>query len=373
MGLDLGEQLAHAREVRAKRPLQKAYRLSCDRRFPFPGALTKRVIKIVRHVSHMQRVHRIPLAWPLAHLQASVARPEGKGDSPLEAVGFVARLRLPEPARGYIPTNISLWAVNNRNERTGLGGVLCGLAMVVAVLIAPGARADEVRVAVAANFLEPLKSLYAAFQQASGHSLGITPGSTGQLYAQIANGAPFDVFLSADDEHPKRLVKEGVAIGDSRFTYAVGRVVLWSSEAGVVGEDAKTTLREGKFRHLAIANPETAPYGRAAKQALEKLQLWRSVEAKIVRGENIAQTLQMISTGNAELGFVALSQVARRGKVPEGSRWLVPADLHEPIRQDAVLLESASGNDAAKRLLEFLRSEEALRAIRGFGYETAGE
>lgn len=196
----------------------------------------------------------------------------------------------------------------------------------------------------------------------------VVAGSSGKLYAQIANGAPFDVFLSADQERPGRLEKEGLAVAGSRFTYATGRLTLWSAEPGRVGRDGAATLRRGEFRRLAIANPALAPYGAAAKQALEKLGLWDRFKDRIVMGETIGQAHAMVASGNAELGFVALSSVLSPRTETKGSRWDVPGDLHAPIRQDAVLLSRAAGNPAARGFLAFLRSEKARGLIESFGY-----
>lgn len=236
------------------------------------------------------------------------------------------------------------------------------------LLLARGAAADEVAVAVAANFLEPLKAMAPAFEKKTGHRIEPRPGSTGELYAQITNDAPYDVFLSADVERPKKLVQEGKAVKGSRFTYATGRIMLWSPDEKRIGEGGKDALRRD-FEHLAIADPKTAPYGLAAKQALEKLELWATVEPKVVYGQNIGQTLQFLTSGNAELGFVALSQLEGPDKKATGSRWVVPEDLHEPIEQDAVLLVRAKDSKAAKSFLDYLQGKAGRKLIRAFGYE----
>ena len=242
---------------------------------------------------------------------------------------------------------------------------ICAGALVAVAACA--ARAGEVNVAVAANFTAPMNVIAVSFEKDTGHKAKLAFGSTGRFYAQIKNGAPFEVLLSADDETPAKLVQEGVAEAPSRFTYAIGSLVLWSSKPGFV--DAKgEVLRRGPYGKLALANPKTAPYGRAAIETLTKLGLMPAIEAKFVQGENIAQTFQFVSTGNAELGFVALSQVMKDGKVQEGSAWIVPAALHEPIRQDAVLLTSGRSNLAAQALLEYLKGEKAKTVIRSFGY-----
>lgn len=229
------------------------------------------------------------------------------------------------------------------------------------------AQAGEVSVAVASNFTAPMHAIAAGFEKDTGHRAKLAFGSTGKFYAQIRNGAPFEVLLAADDETPARLVREGVAEPTSRFTYAIGALVLWSSRPGFV--DAKgEVLRRGRYDKLAIANPKTAPYGRAAVETLGKLGLLGTVQPRFVQGENIAQTFQFVSGGNAELGFVASSQVMKDGKVQHGSSWIVPSQMHEPIRQDAVLLTIGKGNPAARALLEYLKGEKAKKVIRSFGY-----
>jgi molybdate transport system substrate-binding protein len=229
------------------------------------------------------------------------------------------------------------------------------------------AHAGEANVAVAANFTAPMNVIAEAFEKDTGHKAKLAFGSTGRFYAQIKNGAPFDVLLAADDDTPAKLVQEGAAESSSRFTYAIGALVLWSSKPGFV--DAKgEVLRRGTYAKLALANPKTAPYGRAAIETLTKLGLLSAAQPKFVQGENIAQAFQFVSSGNAELGFVALSQVMKDGQVQAGSAWLVPADMHEPIRQDAVLLTGGRGNVAAQALLNYLKGDKAKRVIRSFGY-----
>lgn len=242
------------------------------------------------------------------------------------------------------------------------------LSLLLVLSLAGPAAAAEAVVAVAANFAEVAELLEKDFEAASGHSLSLVAGSTGKLYAQIANGAPFDVFLSADQEAPVRLEKDGQAVARSRFTYATGRLALWSPEPGRIGKDGAATLREGKFRNLAIANPDLAPYGKAAQQALEKLGLWGRFQGRIVKGETIGQAHAMVASGNAELGFVALSSVLSPRNAAKGSRWDVPADLHAPLRQDAVLLKRAAGNPAARGFLAFLRGAKAQALLESYGY-----
>lgn len=243
------------------------------------------------------------------------------------------------------------------------------LAGLCAILACCGAaHAGQVQVAVAANFAGPMDKLAVDFQRATGHKAILSSGATGKFYAQIRNGAPFEVLLSADAETPARLEREGQAVAGSRFTYAVGRLALWSAREGVVDAGGKV-LGTGAFRHLALANPRTAPYGAAALATLERLGLRDQLQARIVQGENIAQAWQFASTGNAELGFVAQSQVWRDGKFTSGSGWIVPAAMHAPIRQDAALLTRGRANPAAQALLQYLRSDQARAVIRSFGYE----
>jgi molybdate transport system substrate-binding protein len=228
--------------------------------------------------------------------------------------------------------------------------------------------ADEVKVAVAANFTAPFQALAPAFEKATGHKLVASFGATGQFYAQINNGAPFDVLLSADDTTPARLESENATAPGSRFTYAIGSLVLWSADASYVdGTDA--ALKAGQFRHLAVANPKAAPYGLAAAQVLDRMGLSEAVKAKLVEGQNITQAHQFVSTANAELGFVALSQVYRDGKLGSGSAWIVPQALYDPIRQDAVILRQGANNPAATALVEYLKGAEAARVIESFGYK----
>lgn len=242
------------------------------------------------------------------------------------------------------------------------------LTFLLLLLLASLARADEVQVAVAANFTAPAKRIAEAFEKDSGHKAVLSFGATGKFYAQIRNGAPFEVLLAADDETPAKLEQDGTAVAGSRFTYAVGRLALWSARPGLV-DDRGEVLRKAGFRHLAIANPKLAPYGAAAVEALTALNLLGAVQAKFVQGENIAQTHQFVASGNAELGFVALSQVMKDGKLGEGSAWVVPAGLHQPIHQDAVMLGKGRGKPAAEAWLSYLKGERARAAIRGYGYE----
>src|SRR5574343_718945 len=228
------------------------------------------------------------------------------------------------------------------------------------------AQAAEVSVAVAANFTGPVQVLAPLFERETGHKLRAAFGATGKFYAQISNGAPFEVLLAADDETPARLLKEGQGVAGSADTYAVGRLVLWSPDGKLVDERGEV-LKKGAFRHLALANPKTAPYGNAAVQTMAKLGVLETLRPRFVQGENIAQTHQFVSTSNAELGFVAYSQVIRNGRIGGGSGWLVPAEFHDPIRQDAVLLNKGRDNPAARAWLAFLKGEQARTVIRSFG------
>ena len=229
-----------------------------------------------------------------------------------------------------------------------------------------GVHAEEVAVAVAANFMAPMKQIAAAFEKESGHTVVASFGSTGKFYAQIKNGAPFDVLLGADDETPPRLVSEGMAVAGTVFTYAVGKLVLWSPQPGLV-DAAGRVLQRGGFAHLSLADPKLAPYGAAGVQTLKSLGVYDALKSKVVMAENIAQAYQFTSTGNAELGFVALSQVLRDGSI-EGSWWLVPANLYPPIRQDAVLLERGRGRPAAQALMKYLQGETARAIVKSYGY-----
>ena len=241
-------------------------------------------------------------------------------------------------------------------------------ALLILLVAANVAYADEVQVAVAANFTAPMKEIAAQFERETGHQVLASYGATGKFYAQIKNGAPFEILLAADDNTPAKLEKEGASVAGTRFTYAIGKLVLWSTRAGLV-DDKGDVLRTGAFEHLAIANPKLAPYGAAAVQVLRKLNLFSAVESKIVQGENIGQTHQFVVSGAAPLGFVAMSQVYAKGKVTSGSAWMVPASLYTPIRQDAALLEKGKGKPAADAFLKYLNSEKVKVVIRSFGYD----
>ena len=229
------------------------------------------------------------------------------------------------------------------------------------------AHAGSVSVAVASNFTAPMQKIAAQFEQDTGHKAELSFGATGKFYAQIKNGAPFGILLAADHTTPEKIAKEGLGNDASRFTYAIGQLVLWSKQAGYVDADGKV-LHKIDWQHIAIANPKLAPYGAAAMQTLEKLGLTSQVQARIVQGENIGQTYQFAASGNAELGFVALSQVTENGQLREGSGWVVPATLHDTIRQDAIVLKPGEGNAAAAALMQYLKGDKARAIITSYGY-----
>lgn len=240
--------------------------------------------------------------------------------------------------------------------------------LILSLLTVATAHADEVKVAVAANFTGPMQVIAVLFERDTGHKASLAFGATGKFYAQIANGAPFEVLLSADDETPARLVREGLAVTGTSFTYAIGKLVLWSTNPKLV-DDKGEILKKGGFKHLAIANPKTAPYGAAAMQTMSKLGVVDSLKPLFVQGENIAQTHQFVSTGAAELGFVAYSQVIKNGQVGSGSGWVVPGNLYDPIRQDAVILSKGKDKPAATALLNYMKGQKAQEVIKSFGYE----
>ncbi|MEY4250076.1 MAG: hypothetical protein RJA87_1709 [Pseudomonadota bacterium] len=248
----------------------------------------------------------------------------------------------------------------------GLFARLSGLIAVVCALNVAPAAAATVQIAVASNFMEPAKEIATAFTAQTGHQATLSFAPSGQIYVQLTHGAPFEVFLSADKERPQQAENKGFSVYGTRFTYAVGRLVLYSSRLGFIDRDGKR-LAKGDFDHLAIADPAIAPYGLAAVESLGKLGLYDRLKPKIVQGSSIAQTFQFVQTGAAEVGFVALSQVINR---PDGSRWIVPTTLHTPIDQQAVLLKTGANNPAAKAFMAFLKSATARAIIRRYGYET---
>lgn len=246
--------------------------------------------------------------------------------------------------------------------------VLRTMAGAIAALAFNCAVADEVQVAVAANFTAPIQAIAKDFEADTGHKLVAAFGSTGQIYTQIKNGAPYEVFLSADDTTPAKLEQEHEAVKGSRFTYAIGTLALWSAKAGYIDANGNA-LKANQYQHLAIANPKAAPYGLAATQTLAKLGMTDATKARIVEGQSITQAYQFVSTGNAELGFVALSQIFKDGKLTSGSAWVVPAEFHDPIKQDAVILEKGKDSAAAKALMQYLKGPKAAAIIKSFGYQ----
>ena len=239
-------------------------------------------------------------------------------------------------------------------------------ALLVGILATLPVHAEDITLAVAANFTAPMKLLAAEFEKDSGHKVVASYGSTGKFYAQIKNGAPFQILLAADEEIPAKLVKENVGVGGSQFTYAVGKLVLWSAKPGLV-DSAGAVLKKGDFAHLALADPKLAPYGAAGLETLKALGIYEALQPKVVTAENITQAFQFVSSGNAELGFVALSQVLKDGRI-EGSSWLVPENLYTQIRQDAVILEPGKGRAAVEALMKFLKGDKAKAIIKSFGY-----
>ena len=248
--------------------------------------------------------------------------------------------------------NLNLWVA--------LGTLLLGC-------VTGFANAGEVNAAVAANFTAPMQQIAALFEKESGNTVKLSFGSSGKFTSQIKEGAPFDVFLAADEKNPKLLEKEGLAVQGSEFVYALGKLVLWSAKPGFV-DDKGEVLRTGSYNKIAYADPKLAPYGLAAKETLEDMGLWNAVQGKLVTGDSIAQTYQFAASGNAEMAFVALSQVTKDGKVAEGSWWMVPAQMYNPIRQGAVLLTAAKDKAAAQAFLAYLKSDKAVAIIRNFGY-----
>ena len=242
------------------------------------------------------------------------------------------------------------------------------LTLTAALALSAAAQAEVVQIAVAANFTAPARALAEIFARTTGHEAKLSFGATGAFYTQIKNGAPFDILLAADDERPIRLEKEGDTVPGSRFTYAIGQLVLWSAKPGFV-DDQGAVLKGGNFNKIAIANPKLAPYGAAAVETMDKLGLAAALTPKLVTGESIGQTYNFIATGNAELGFVALAQVLDGGKLKSGSMWVVPAKYHAPIIQDAVILKRAAANPAAKAWMALMRSPNTQDFIRSYGYE----
>ena len=253
--------------------------------------------------------------------------------------------------------------MNRFKRKSGLvGGVLLALLL----LHVSDALAKELRIAVASNFLLPLKALSKNFKESTGHKVVVISGSTGKLYAQIKQGAPFDILLAADSIRPELLEKEGIGVPGSRFTYAVGRLALWSADSTLPLKNDLQVLNHKNFRYLAIANPKTAPYGKAAEQVLRKKGFWEQIQNRLVRGENISQTFQFVMTGNADIGFIALSQL--RKNQGRGFSWIVPQEWHDPIQQQCILLKRAKTNKAAQQFLNFIKSNRIQKQIESYGY-----
>ena len=245
------------------------------------------------------------------------------------------------------------------------------LAITLALLLFGQASwSATVLVAVAANFSKPMTEIAGEFEKATGHSAKLSFGSSGKFVSQLKSGGPFEVFLSADEKGPEKLEQVGLTVPTTRFVYALGKLVLWSTKLGYVDDQGKI-LETGNFKHLALANPKLAPYGIAAVDVLKKMKLFEKLQPLFVQGENITQTYHFISTANAELGFVALSQVIEKGKITNGSGWIIPDNLYTPIRQTAVLMKKGAKNPAAAALIDYLKSKPALAIIKTYGYDLA--
>src|SRR5215469_950193 len=265
-------------------------------------------------------------------------------------------ISLPIYRNPSLPRTMRRMFVKSVNALIGLVGLLA------LSLGGEPSYAAQTNVAVAANFTDAVKEIAAAFKQKTGHEAVLSFGSSGSLYTQITQDAPFQIMLSADTERPKKLVDDGLGVADSRFTYAIGKLVLWSKNPDLVKGDG--TLKNATFAKLSICDPVAAPYGAAAVETMKSLKLYDTLQPKLVQGANISQAFQFVDTGNAEVGFVAASQLIDRG----GSRWVVPQNLYEPIRQDAVLLKKGAGNEAAVAFMKFLKGPEAHAIIEKYGY-----
>ena len=251
----------------------------------------------------------------------------------------------------------------------GVASRLCIVFALLALVPTSSVKAAEATIGVAANFTHAAKRLSQAFEAETGHRLVLSFGSTGQLFTQITYGAPYDVLLAADTARPKRIVVEGLGVPETRFTYATGILVLWSADPNLI-DGTSSVLARPNLGHIAIANPVTAPYGAAAIETMKALGLYQSLRKHLVQGKSVSQAYQFVSTRNAPLGFVALSQIQQNAK---GSRWIVPDEMHQPLSQDAVLLERGRDNEAAKAFLEFLKGPKAVRMIQGLGYRAPGD
>ena len=245
-------------------------------------------------------------------------------------------------------------------------GLIGGVLLAFFLLHVSDALAKELRIAVASNFLLPLKELSRKFKESTGHKVVVISGSTGKLYAQIKQGATFDILLAADSLRPELLEKEGIGVPGSRFTYAVGRLALWSADSTLPLNNDLQVLNNKNFRYLAIANPKTAPYGKAAEQVLRKKGFWEQIQNRLVRGENISQTFQFVMTGNADIGFIALSQL--RKNQGRGFSWIIPQEWNDPIRQKGILLKRAKTNKPARQFLNFIKSNRIQKQIESYGY-----
>ncbi|MCK7596759.1 molybdate ABC transporter substrate-binding protein [Microbulbifer sp. CAU 1566] len=233
-------------------------------------------------------------------------------------------------------------------------------------------RADELIIAVASNFTAPMRDIAKQFEQDSGHKVTLAFGSSGKIFAQISHGAPYQAFFSADQAKPAQLIERKLADADSRYTYAEGKLALWSIKPGFVGADGEV-LKGNEYNKLALANPKLAPYGAAALEVLQHLELEELTRARWVQGENISQTYQFVASGNADLGLVALSQILKQGHIAEGSAWIPPSKLYKPIRQDAVILKGAAGIPALQEFWRFIQSPEVHAIIRAYGYSTPSQ
>ena len=247
-------------------------------------------------------------------------------------------------------------------------GTVSGLLLAFLLFNISGAWADELRVAVASNFLLPIKELSREFEINFANKIVVISASTGKLYTQIKQGAPFDILLAADSLRPELLEKEGIGISGSRFTYAVGELALWSPDNKLFLRNDLKVLNQKKIRYLAIANPKTAPYGKAAEQVLRKKGFWDQLQAKLVQGENISQTFQFLVTGNADIGFIALSQLRKNQQELKGYSWTIPSEWHDPIRQQIILLKRAKKNKTALEFLNFIKSRRVQKIIESYGY-----
>ncbi len=265
------------------------------------------------------------------------------------------------------------FVINFNHNGSGMGRIVAMIvamtaAMLMTTAFASGqARATDVNVAVASNFSAPMKVIATEFERNTGHQVNLSFGATGQFYAQIQHGAPFDLFLAADDQVPVKLEQAGKVVPGARFTYAIGRLVLWSKDPSLIDGNAEV-LQSDRFKKMAIANPQLAPYGSAALEVIERLGLSQALVPKLVQGKNIGQTFQFVSSGNAQLGFIALSQVFADGQIRGGSGWVVPDDYYSPIKQDAVLLIAGEHNAGARALFDYLQSDQARAIISSFGY-----